>query len=128
MRLLADTHALLWWLAGAPELSARAHAALADPGNEVYVSAATAWEIATKCRQGKLHIDHLDAERLGQSIAAEGFRRLELTLEHALRAGSYPQAHADPFDRMLAAQCELEDLTLVTRDPAFRSFPCPTLW
>jgi PIN domain nuclease of toxin-antitoxin system len=128
MRLLADTHALLWWLAGAPELSERARAALADPGNEVFVSAATAWEIATKCRQGKLHVDNDNAGRLGETIAAEGFRRLDLTLEHALRAGSYPQAHGNPFDRMLAAQCELEDLWLVTRDPAFGKFPCATLW
>ena len=128
MRLLADTHALLWWLAGSSELSAPAQAALADPANEVYISAATAWEIATKCRQGKLHIKHEHAQRFGEVIAAEGFHPLVLTLEHAQHAGSYAQAHGDPFDRMLAAQCELEALTLVTRDPAFQDFPCPTLW
>ena len=113
MRLLADTHALLWWLAGSSELSAPAQAALADPANDVYISAATAWE---------------NAQRFGEVIAAEGFHPLVLTLEHAQHAGSYAQAHGDPFDRMLAAQCELEALTLVTRDPAFQDFPCPTLW
>ncbi len=128
MRLLADTHALLWWLARAPELSARAHDVLADRGNEVYVSAATAWEIATKCRQGKLHVEQGHVQRFGATIAAEGFQPLVVTIEHAVRAGNYPQAHADPFDRILAAQCEIEELTLVTRDPAFRAFPGPTLW
>ncbi|MFO1502449.1 MAG: type II toxin-antitoxin system VapC family toxin [Steroidobacteraceae bacterium] len=128
MRLLLDTHALLWWLVGAPELSAGARAAMGDPANEIYVSAATAWEIATKSRRGKLHFQPGEAQRLGESVAAEGFRPLALTAEHGLRAGSYLQSHGDPFDRMLAAQCEMEDLTLVTRDPAFRAFPCRTLW
>lgn len=128
MRLLADTHALLWWLAGASELSADASAALADPANEVHVSSASAWEIATKCRRGKLQFQQEQVPRLALIIAAEGFRPMALTLEHMLRAGSYSQVHSDPFDRMLAAQCEIENLTLVTRDPAFRAFPCPTLW
>jgi len=128
VRLLADTHTLLWWLMADSALSAAAQAALCDPANEIYISAAVAWEIATKSRQGKLHIEPEEAGRLAQTIAAEGFRPLTLTVDHALRAGSYRQAHGDPFDRMLAAQCELEDLTLVTRDPAFRNFPCRTLW
>lgn len=128
MRLLADTHALLWWLADESPLSVNARVALSSPDNEVYVSAVTAWEIAIKSRRGKLQYPQQDVARLGETIAADGFRPLPLALPHALRAGGYPQPHGDPFDRMLAAQCEIEGLVLVTRDPAFAAFPCSTLW
>lgn len=128
MRLLADTPALLWWLTDGSPLSTAARTALADPANEVYISAVTAWEIATKGRQGKLDFHPREAARLASTIAAEGFHPMALTVDHALRAGGYQQPHGDPFDRMLAAQCEIEGLTLVTRDPAFRDFPVRTLW
>lgn len=128
MRLLADTHALLWWLADDSPLSAGARAALSSPDNEIFISAVTAWEIATKSRRGKLQYPQHDVDRLDETIAADGFRPLPLTVAHALRAGSYRIPHGDPFDRMLAAQCEIEGLTLVTRDPVFGAFGCPTLW
>jgi PIN domain nuclease of toxin-antitoxin system len=128
VRLLADTHALLWWLEDRPHLSAAARAALSNPANEIHVSVASAWEIATKSRKGKLDMQPADVARLGEILVAAGFQPLQLTLAHALRAGNYTQPHRDPFDRMLAAQCEIEGLTLVTRDPAFAAFGCPTLW
>jgi PIN domain nuclease of toxin-antitoxin system len=128
MRLLLDTHALLWWLIDSPKLSASARAAIADPANDTLVSSVVGWECATRHRLGKLP----EAERFVAQVD-EVMRRacmtpFPLTLRHALRAGSYAVAHADPFDRMLAAQAELENLTLVTRDPAFKQFPVSVLW
>lgn len=128
MRLLLDTHALLWWFVDDERLSARARALIADEANEVLVSAASAWEIATRHRLGKLpHAAdaHLRFEEL---VVADGFVHLPISYRHSLRAGGYPLRHGDPFDRMLAAQAELERVALVTLDPAFADFPIETLW
>lgn len=128
MRLLLDTHALLWWQTDDSRLSARARAAIADEANEVFVSAASAWEIATKSRIGKLDDIPQAGARFDELVRADGFRHLAVDHRHALRAGGYPQEHRDPFDRMLAAQSELESLALVTVDPAFVGFGSRTLW
>lgn len=128
MRLLLDTHALLWWFTADPRLSVRAQAAIADEANAIHVSAASAWEIATKQRIGKLDEVPQAAERFAELVAADGFLHLPVSYLHGLRAGGYTVAHRDPFDRMLAAQSELESMVLVTRDPAFSVFPIATLW
>jgi PIN domain nuclease of toxin-antitoxin system len=128
MRLLLDTHALLWWWAGDARLSARAKSVLTRSSNEVMVSAATAWEIAIKHRIGKLPSQPLIVERFAPLLLQDGFTPLHITHRHALHAGDYPQAHRDPFDRLLAAQSELEDLALVTADPQMAAFPGPRLW
>lgn len=128
MKLLLDTHALLWWFTDDARLSESARQAIADEANEIFVSAASAWEIATKQRIGKLDDVPEAASRFGELVAADGFVHLPVTYLHALRAGAYDVTHRDPFDRMLAAQSELESLTLVTRDPAFAAFGCHTLW
>ena len=96
--------------------------------NQVFVSSVNAWEIATKARVGKLPqlLPYLD--RYESVIDVDAFDRLDFTIAHGLRAGSYDAAHRDPFDRMLAAQAELEGLTLLTRDKVFCDFPCATLW
>jgi PIN domain nuclease of toxin-antitoxin system len=128
MRLLLDTHALLWWLTDDPRLSQTAPQAIANRDNEIHVSAASAWEIATKQRIGKLHGVPDATTRYGELVEADGFRHLPINHLHAQRAGSWPIAHRDPFDRMLAAQSALERLPLVTRDPAFALFAVETLW
>jgi PIN domain nuclease of toxin-antitoxin system len=128
MRLLLDTHAWLWWVTDDERLSPAAKQAVADADNEVFVSAASAWEIATKRRLGKLDNLPRVAERYGELIAADGFQHLVVDHRHALRAGGYALEHRDPFDRMLAAQSELERMPLVTRDPAFALFGTRTLW
>jgi PIN domain nuclease of toxin-antitoxin system len=128
VRLLLDTHALLWWQTDDPQLSASARAAIIDETNEVFVSAASAWEIATKVRLGKLLGLEDAASRFGVLVDADGFRPLAISQDHALRAGSYDVPHRDPFDRVLAAQSELERLVLVTRDPDFALFSTSTLW
>lgn len=129
MNLLLDTHALIWWWLDDPQLSPAARQAIGDDDNAVWVSAASAWEILTKQRRGKL--PGLPADLVSSYtalLAADGFQPLAISTPHALRAGNHPAEHRDPFDRMLAAQAELEGLTLVTCDTALREFGCATLW
>ena len=128
MRLLLDTHALLWWLTDDAQLSATARQWLGDEGNQVLVSAVSAWEIATKQRIGKLQGIAPVADWYSDLVAAEGFMHLPVTHAHTLRAGAYAVAHRDPFDRMLAAQAELESLPLLTCDAALGAFACKTVW
>jgi PIN domain nuclease of toxin-antitoxin system len=112
MRLLLDTHALLWWLADDPTLSGAARVAIADAANAVYVSAATAWEISIKRAIGKLE----SPADLAAQIRRHQFDPLPISLRHAMDAGALPHHHADPFDRMLVAQAMAERLTIATRD------------
>lgn len=128
MRLLLDTHAFLWWVTDDPQLSTTARAAIADEGNPVMVSAASAWEMAAKHRLGKLGSAAEAVDRYAELILADGFEHLAIDHRHALKAGSYLQAHRDPFDRMLAAQSELDRLTLLTCDAAFEAFDIDVLW
>jgi PIN domain nuclease of toxin-antitoxin system len=128
MRLLLDTHTLLWWWDDDAKLSEAARAALTETTNEVHVSAATAWEIATKKRLGKLSIGPMPAGGFAGLVAADGFLHLPVTAAHAWRAGSLDSAHRDPFDRMLAAQAQLDRLMLVSRDPVFAELQARTLW
>lgn len=128
MRVLLDTHALLWWLADDPALPASARNAIARAGNSVVVSAATAWEIATKFRLGKLpQANDLLSDFAGY-LARERFEPLPISPEHALRAGLLPGPHRDPFDRMLIAQSQAENLPLVSNDPAFDSYRVRRIW
>jgi PIN domain nuclease of toxin-antitoxin system len=126
--LLLDTHALLWWLAEPEKLSMPARAAIADPAATVFVSAASGWELATKARLGKLSGAEGLLRDLPSLLQDQGFQPLAVQLRHGVHAGGYRQAHRDPFDRLLAAQAELEGLQLVSLDPALATFPCRLLW
>lgn len=128
MRLLLDTHALLWWLDGDPQLSETARAAIGEVQNPVYVSAGSAWEIATKVRIGKLPGAVEVAERLPEILTDQAFTALPIGLEHAHRAGLLPGAHRDPFDRMLIAQAQIEGLILVSNESLFDTFGIMRLW
>ena len=128
MSILLDTHALLWWMNGNPRLSERARAAVGAPSAEVFVSAASAWELAVKLRLGKLPEASRLTHRLAESLAEQEFRVLPIGLEHGRLGGLLPGAHRDPFDRVLAAQALLDDLLLVTNDAAFSTFGVKTLW
>lgn len=127
MRHLLDTHTLLWWWEGSASLSRAATEALGEPGKQIFVSAASAWEAATKFRLGKLVLKFPVLEFEAQ-VRSAGFFPLAITTAHAIRAGDYPQEHRDPFDRILIAQAEIEEMTLITNDRAMLAFPCETLW
>jgi len=128
VKLLLDTHALLWWFTDAPELSLKARETIADERNRILVSAASAWELATKHRLGKLEQAAEALFRFNELVAADGFEHLPVSYLHSIKAGSYPSEHRDPFDRILAAQSGIEAATLVTCDPAFRGFAVEVLW
>ena len=128
MKLLLDTHALLWWWGADARLSKRATKAIADEANTVLVSAASAWEIATKFRIGKLPGAQTAIAQFDTLLLADGFDHLAITSQHALRAGSFELRHRDPFDRMLAAQALTEGATLVTDDAAMKLFRVKCLW
>lgn len=115
MRLLLDTHALLWWLTGGERLGATTRAKIDDPGNLPHVSAASVWEASIKAGLGRLDLRGAD---LVAEIATSRLVELPITARHAWRAGELPLHHRDPFDRMLVAQAEMERLTLVTADQA----------
>jgi PIN domain nuclease of toxin-antitoxin system len=122
LRLLLDTHALLWWLAD-EELLASARAGIADPANSVAVSAASAWEISIKKALGKL----VAPDDLEQQILTSGFDALPISITHALAAGQLPRHHDDPFDRMLIAQANVEQMTIITRDRRFGDYGVPVI-
>ena len=128
MNLLLDTHVLLWWLLEPSRLSAQARRSVASRHNDVWVSVATGWEILTKYRIGKLPSIGGLAANLFQEVQEEGFEPLSITFQHACLAGSFTHAHRDPFDRMLAAQSLLENLQLVSADPAFDQFGIERIW
>lgn len=118
MKLLLDTHTLIWVLADDPTLRPAARAAIVDPENLVFVSAVSVWEMAIKRGLGKLRVpDDVNAQ-----ITAHRFDPLAVTCEHAWAAGNLPDHHADPFDRMLISQAHLEGLTVVTRDRRFEAY------
>ncbi|HJX74636.1 MAG TPA: type II toxin-antitoxin system VapC family toxin [Candidatus Deferrimicrobiaceae bacterium] len=128
MRVLLDTHVLLWWLFDDLGLSASARALIADPGNAVLVSSASAWEIATKRRLGKLPEAEEAVENLPRLLREARIEFMPITVEHALAAGALPGPHRDPFDRMLIAQSRIENLPVVTADPVFAQYSVPVLW
>lgn len=127
MRLLLDTHALIWWLLGDTHMPIHVRSAVENSA-EVFVSAATVWEIATKYRLGKLAHAAAFAEAVPSAVASQGFLGLPVSLEHAALSGSQRGAHKDPFDRMLIAQAMLEDLTLVSNEASFDAFGIRRLW
>ena len=128
MQLLVDTHALLWWLSNNPSLSRRARNAMAETSNELLVSAASAWEVATKVRLRRLPgAEQLAADFLGVMLR-EGFGTLDITVDHAVRAGLLAGPLKDPFDRMLIAQAQSENLPIVTNERAFESYGVRRVW
>jgi len=128
MALLLDTHALLWWLDGDERLSEAARVAIAEPDRPVLVSAASAWEITTKHRLGKLPGAEAVAQDIGGCIAAQGFTALAITMADAERAGRLPGPHRDPFDRMLIAQALARDIALVSNEAVFDAYGVRRLW
>lgn len=123
MLLLLDTHTFLWWNIGGGTLGVNAREAIADPENVVFVSAATAWEIATKRQTGKLEAPG----DIAGWIRENDFAELEISVEHATLSAELPQHHRDPFDRMLVAQAKIAGLTLVSSDSDIAKYDVETL-
>jgi len=128
MRALLDTHALLWWLVDDERLSKNARALIANEDNEILTSAASAWEISTKHRLGKLPQAAQIARSLPSLLRKARIEALAIGLEHALKAGELPGPHKDPFDRMLIAQAKIEKLPVISADPVFGAYGVRVLW
>jgi PIN domain nuclease of toxin-antitoxin system len=128
VKVLLDTHTLLWWLFDDRRLSRRVKAVLRAPENSIAVSSASAWEIATKYRLGRLDSAKPLVDDFPGWVAKAGFVELSILSGHAIRAGSWDVEHRDPFDRLLAAQSSMEELGLVSRDPIFASFGLEPIW
>jgi PIN domain nuclease of toxin-antitoxin system len=124
LRLLLDTHTLLFWLKGSPRLSPVAQAALSDEANRIMVSAATVWEIAIKVKIGKLRAPADLVDRLIE----QQFELLSITCAHGQRAGALPLHHRDPFDRMLIAQAQAEGIPIVSNEGIFDSYGVQRIW
>ena len=125
MRLLLDTHALVWALSAPQQLPASLRRAIQAAENDVYASLASAWEIAIKTALGKLEFDLRSLER---SLVATGIQPLDISLQHTVQVAELPRHHGDPFDRMLVAQAMCESMTLVSRDRALRRYGVKLLW
>lgn len=119
MRLLLDTHVLLWWLADDRKLSKDARTIIADAHHQVFVSAASVWEVAIKAALRRIDIELDDLE---EAILKSGFEPFPIAVQHAVRVGRLPGIHRDPFDRMLVAQASIEELRLVTHDRVFEHY------
>ena len=128
MTILLDSHAFVWFVYGDPRCSTRAREAIESEGERAHVSAVTAWELSTKVRIGKWPGATIAALQMPEIIKSFDLTPLPITLDHGSLAGAFSAAHKDPFDRILAAQAALENLVLVTADPAFRLFGTRTLW
>jgi PIN domain nuclease of toxin-antitoxin system len=128
LRLLLDTHALIWWQLNDPALSRTAYGAIANSENDILVSAVSAMEVTTKVRLGKLPQAIALAQAFEDAIADEGFGGLPITVGHAALAGNLAFGHRDPFDRLLIAQALLEGLTLVSNEELFDQTGVSRLW
>jgi PIN domain nuclease of toxin-antitoxin system len=128
MRLLLDTHTLLWWMTEDKHLSPMASSLIGEIGNQPLVSSVSAWEIATKFRLGRLPAAANLVNNFVSEMSSERFQILSMTADHGLRAGLLPGLHKDPFDRMLIAQALIEEVPIVSNDLAFDQFGVQRLW
>ncbi|HRP79018.1 MAG TPA: type II toxin-antitoxin system VapC family toxin [Aquamicrobium sp.] len=128
MRLLLDTHALVWWLLNDERLSRRANDLISDPGNRIFASAVSAFEMATKHRLGKWPEIGMLAATFEDIVIGQDFAIIPISAGHAARAGMLSGDHRDPFDRFLAAQAQMERLYLLTKDHRLADFRVDTIW
>lgn len=128
MRVLLDTHTLIWWAIDDPKLSAKARSILSSFESDIFVSAASAWEIATKVRLGKLPGAETFAAEFPERVRKLGFRELTISIEHGQRAGLLPGEHKDPFDRMLIAQAQAENIPIVSNERIFDAYRVRRIW
>lgn len=128
MQVLLDTHSFLWWINDDPNLSSIARRTIENSSNEIYFSAASAWELAIKTQLGKLGLPNSPEAFISEQLQLNGFRPLSITVSHALHIASLPMIHRDPFDRILVAQSQLEQYAIVTSDPLILQYKVNTIW
>ena len=128
MKYLLDTHTFLWWCLGAEQLSPRAHEIIADGNNEIYFSAVSAWEIAIKAGKGRLTLPEKPGRYIASRMNQHRFLALPVQISHTVRVYDLPPHHADPFDRLLIAQCLIESLPLITKDDNIRLYDLDVIW
>ena len=128
MKVLLDTHAILWWATGEEQLSPKARATIADPKTEVFISIASAWETQVKASIGKLKVSGRTGDLFRDIIIEHGFRLVGIELDDIDRLAKLPKLHRDPFDRLLVAQALERDVTLVTKDTLLADYGASTLW
>jgi PIN domain nuclease of toxin-antitoxin system len=128
MRALLDTHTFLWWNANDASLSQTARHILADGNNEIWLSAASAWEIAIKTARGRLTLPELPGHYVTMRMTLHHFQALPIQISHALQVYTLPDYHHDPFDRLLIAQSQLEKLPLISADPQIARYDVEVLW
>ena len=128
MKLLLDTHAFLWWITDDRRLSSAARQAIADPEDELFLSAASAWEMALKSRLGRLKLPGNVEGFISEQMAVNVIQALPIQIRHALRTRDLPNHHQDPFDRMIVSQAQVEGLTVLTGDPLIGRYQVDVLW
>jgi PIN domain nuclease of toxin-antitoxin system len=128
MNALLDTHAFLWWITDTPELSPRAREVISDGHNQLFLSAASGWEIAIKAKLGRLQLPHNLERFVSEHVSLNAISSLPIQLSHALHVYTLPDHHRDPFDRILVAQSQLEKLPIVTKDPQIARYSVEVIW
>ncbi|MDZ8108823.1 MAG: type II toxin-antitoxin system VapC family toxin [Nostoc sp. DedQUE12a] len=128
MRALLDTHAFIWWVTNNPQLSANARNAIADSGNTLFLSVVSAWEIIIKNKLGKLTLPEPVEQYIPSRLAINRFESLPIQMSHVLQVASLPDIHRDPFDRILIAQSQVENLPIVTIDQQITQYFVQTIW
>ncbi len=128
MRLLLDTHAFLWWVTDTPRISAPAHEAIANPGNDILISPVSGWEISIKAALGRLQLPGPPPEFIPEQLRRNDFGVLPVSMQHALEVSQLPLHHQDPFDRLLIAQARSDGIPVVSGDAAFGAYDVDVLW
>lgn len=128
MRILLDTHAFLWWVTDDKRLSVRAKRLIAQGSNEIFFSAASAWEISIKSTLGRIELPDAAERYIPSQLEHNAFQPLPVRIEHALRVTALPSVHRDPFDRLLVAQALVEGLAILSKDRRIASYPARVIW
>ncbi|TDA65686.1 MAG: type II toxin-antitoxin system VapC family toxin [Clostridia bacterium] len=128
MRALLDTHAFLWWITDDPQLSPKAREVISYGGNNLFLSAASGWEIAIKANLGKLQLPADIIPFVSEQLAINSIEPLPVRMDHALHVYTLPDFHRDPFDRLLVAQAQLENMPILTADPQIAQYPVEVIW
>jgi PIN domain nuclease of toxin-antitoxin system len=128
MKVLLDTHTFLWWITDNPKLSSHVSKIIGDGRNELFLSAASGWEIAIKAKLGRIKIPDKPEQFVSEQMVANAIQGLPIQISHALHIYNLPYHHRDPFDRMLVAQAQLEGLPILTDDPQISQYPVKVIW